>query len=103
MRNLITATVERTTGRGLTVRETAAYLRIGPDRVRAMIRRGELGAISTATTRCGRPRFIILPQHLATYEQAHRVLTPTPTPRRRRRPVMIDYLANVPDGPGEVG
>ena len=28
--------------RGMTVRETARYLRIGPDRVRSLIRSGEL-------------------------------------------------------------
>ena len=83
--------------RGWTVRELARYLRIGPDRVRAMIRRGELGAVSTAPTRSGRPRFIVLPHHLLEWERRHQAAT-THTPatrRRRRRTQPIDYY---PDG-----
>jgi hypothetical protein len=56
------------------------------DRVCAMIRRGELGAIDTGTR--GRPRLIILPHHLAEWERSRRaaVCPPRPTPRRRRPP-----------------
>lgn len=68
---------------GLTPREVGKLLRIGPDRVRAMILRGELGAVNTAPTLCGKPRFIVLPHHLREFEQRRAAATPA-TPRRRR-------------------
>jgi excisionase family DNA binding protein len=79
--------------RGMTPREVAAYLRISADRVRAMIARGELGAIDTSPNRCGRARFVVLPEHLAAFEKARRVTPPPkPAPRRKRRPTgYIDY------------
>jgi excisionase family DNA binding protein len=69
---------------GLTPTEVAEYLRVSPDRVRSMIRRGELGAIDTSLTRCGRPRFIVLPHHLREFERRHAAADP-PQPRRRPR------------------
>jgi excisionase family DNA binding protein len=41
--------------RGLTVREVARRYRVSPDKVRAWIRRGELAAVNTASTLCGKP------------------------------------------------
>ena len=40
---------------GLTVREIARRFRVGEDKVHAWIRRGELRAINTAATLCGKP------------------------------------------------
>jgi excisionase family DNA binding protein len=73
--------------RGLTVREVAKLLRISKDRIRSMIQRGELGALNVAAVRSGRPRFVVLPHHLAAFEQS-RTAGPPPkaTPRRKRRP-----------------
>lgn len=82
---------------GMTPREVARLLRIAPDRVRAMIVSGELGAINTAAVRCGRPRYIILPHQLTEWERGRRVSPPPRPVRRRRRPV-VDYY---PDGAGE--
>lgn len=75
-----------TTGeaQGLTVPEFARRYRIGQDKVRSMIRRGELTAINTASRRCGRPRFVILPEALATFERNHAAQTAAPKPPRRR-------------------
>jgi hypothetical protein len=78
--------------RGWTPNELARLLRISPERVRAMIVAGELGAVSTARTRSGRPRYVVLPCHLDEYVRRHRVSPPPrPAPRRRRRTVPIDY------------
>jgi excisionase family DNA binding protein len=80
---------------GLTPNEVARLLRVGPDRVRAWIARGELQAINTATTRCGRPRYVILPGHLEEFVRSRRA-GPPPKPQRRRRgrrPAgWVDYL-----------
>jgi hypothetical protein len=77
--------------RALTVREVARLLRISKDRVRSMIVRGELGAVNTAPARCGKPRFVVLPHHLAAFEQSRKA-GPTPkATRRKRRPEVIDF------------
>jgi excisionase family DNA binding protein len=76
---------------GLTPREVARLLRVSPDRVRAWIASGELGAIDTARHRCGRPRYVVLPHHLAALEAARRAGPPPRPPRRRSRPCLVDY------------
>jgi hypothetical protein len=79
--------------RGMTPAEVGKLLRIGPDRVRAMIACGELGAIDTAPRRCGRPRYVILPHHLAAWEMSHQAVTPPDAPRPRRRKEKVpDYF-----------
>jgi transposase len=81
------------TSRGSTVAEVARRYRVSPDKVRAWIKRGELAAINTASRRCGKPRYVVLPDHLAEFERRHRAATPAvkPAPRRRRQPVAIDF------------
>ena len=90
-------TVEELSGsehRGYTPRELAHLLRVSPDRIRAWIKAGELGAIDTARVRCGRPRFIILPHHLAEFTRRRTASPPRPAPRRRRQAVAVDYYAD---------
>jgi excisionase family DNA binding protein len=81
--------------RGYTPNELARLLRVSPDRIRAWIKAGELGAIDTARHRCGRPRYVILPVHLEEFERRRRAATtPTkPAARRRRRTATaeVDY------------
>ena len=75
---------------GLTPREFARLLRVSPDRVRGWIRSGKLKAINTATLRCAKPRFIILPAHLEEFAAQNLAGCPKPVHRRRRAP-MRDY------------
>ncbi len=77
---------------GMTPRELARLLRVSPDRVRGWIVAGELGAIDTARRRCGRPRYVILPEHLAEFVRRRHAAPPRTLPRRRRRQRgVIDY------------
>jgi hypothetical protein len=78
---------------GLTPNEFARVVRMSPDRVRDMIRSGELGAIDTSRHRCGRPRYVILPQHVAEWEQRRRAATPEAPkpPRKRKQTGFVDY------------
>jgi hypothetical protein len=78
-------------GRGLTPRQVARLLRISPDRVRAMIVRGELEAIDVSAVRCGRPRYIVLPQHLEEFTRRRSAAPPPKPARRRRQSQAIDY------------
>jgi transposase len=76
---------------GLTVRDVARRYRVGEDKVRGWIGRGELRAINTATALCGRPRWVVPIEALTEFEQ-RRAGGPPPKPPRRRRPrEAIDY------------
>jgi excisionase family DNA binding protein len=77
--------------RGLTPSELARVLRVSPDRIRAWIKAGELGAIDVARHRCGRPRYVVLPHHLAEFERRRRAATAPRPPRQRKRTLEIDY------------
>jgi hypothetical protein len=76
---------------GLTVADVARRYRVGEDKVRGWISRGELRAINTATALCGKPRWVIPPEALVSFEQ-RRAGGPPPKPQRRRRqPAAIDF------------
>jgi transposase len=78
--------------RGLTVADVARRYRVGEDKVRRWIARGELAAINTAAAFCGKPRWVITPDALIAFER-RRAGGPRPTPKRRRRqPPAVDYL-----------
>jgi excisionase family DNA binding protein len=78
--------------RGLTVAEVAARLRVGEDKVRAWIRRGELAAVNVAAALCGRPQLRVLPEALAAFERQRSASPPPKSPRRRRQTAqVIDY------------
>jgi hypothetical protein len=78
--------------RGVTPRELSRRWRCSHDRIREWIRAGVLKAINLAPTNCGRPRFVVLPEHLAEFE-AKRQAAPATTPRRKSRNVSeVDYF-----------
>jgi hypothetical protein len=76
---------------GLTVADVARRYRVGPDRVRAWIARGELAAINTRDVRCGRPRWVVTVEALTAFERGRQATTPAPHPKRRKRTVAVDY------------
>jgi hypothetical protein len=77
-------------GRGWTPNELARLIRVSPDRVRGWIKAGLLGAVDTSAVRCGKPRYVVLPHHLAEWER-QRSAAPPPKPRRKKRTQMVDY------------
>ena len=76
---------------GLTVRDVARRYRVGEDKVRQWIARGELRAINTAAALCGRPRWVIPPEALVEFERRRAGGPPPQKPRRRRRTRTIDF------------
>jgi hypothetical protein len=77
---------------GLTVREFARRYRVGEDKVRNWISRGELKAGNTAAALCGRPRWVIPVEALAEFERRRSSTPPQkPTRRRPRQGRAIDY------------
>jgi hypothetical protein len=79
--------------RGLTPREVGRRYRVNADRVRNWIRSGALKALDLG--RPGKPRFIVLPSHLADFEQLRQAPTLPARPRRRRRLTVRDYYPDV--------
>jgi transposase len=76
---------------GLTVSEFARRYRVGEDKVRSWIARGELKAVNTASVLCGRPRWVVPPEALAEFEKGRGCPAPKPQRRRRRRAHEIDF------------
>jgi excisionase family DNA binding protein len=76
--------------RGLTLREVAALLRIGRDRVRGWVRSGVLPAVNAGTP--GRPRYVVLATDLEKFLAGRRVApAPKPVRRVRKRICGVDY------------
>jgi hypothetical protein len=85
---------------GLTVADIALRYRVGEDKVRGWISRGELRAVNTADVACGRPRWVIPADALADFEK-RRAGGPAPKPeRRRKKPArgFVDYYADAAAG-----
>jgi hypothetical protein len=77
---------------GFSVADLARRWRIGPDKIRAFIRRGDLVAVNMAICLAGRPQWRVTPQEVERFE-ARRASTPASKtmPRRRRLEGVIDY------------
>jgi excisionase family DNA binding protein len=78
-------------GAGLTVRDVARRYRVGEDKVRAWIARGELRAVNTAAMLCGRPRWVVSPDALAEFERRRTGGPPPKLKRARRKTAEIDF------------
>jgi excisionase family DNA binding protein len=87
----MTADLHDDTAVGRTVPETAAYLRVGEEKIRSWIKAGELAAINVGATACGRPRFIVLPESLAAFTRKRSAAKPPRAPRRRRKAAAVDF------------
>jgi excisionase family DNA binding protein len=77
---------------GLTVREVAKRYRVGEDKIRSWIAKGELKAINTSAALCGRPRWVIPREALEEFEKRRRSGPTQKSQRpRRRRVQQTDY------------
>jgi transposase len=81
--------------RGYTVVEVARRFRVGRDRVREWIVRGELEALDTADPHTGRPRYVVTAEALERFERSRSAARPKPQPRQRRRVVPLDYFPDL--------
>jgi hypothetical protein len=82
---------------GMRPREVGKLLRVGVTKVLGWIKSGKLGAINTASVQCGKPRYVVLPHHLAEFEQRVSAAPPPKPQRRRRIRPVHDYYPDTPD------
>jgi hypothetical protein len=76
---------------GFSVADLCRRWKIGPDKIHAFIRRGELMAVNVATNLAGRPQWRVTPESVEQFER-RRTSAPPPKPlRRRRQPVLLDF------------
>ncbi len=76
---------------GLTVTEVAKRYRVSPDKVRGWIKSGELPAVNTGATLCGKPRYVVTADGLAAFEKRRSAAAPPKLVRRKRRGSVIDF------------
>jgi hypothetical protein len=76
---------------GYSVADLCRRWRIGADKVRAFLRRGELVGVNVAACLAGRPQWRITAESVERVEQ-RRSSAPTPRPARRtQRIALVDY------------
>jgi hypothetical protein len=79
--------------KGLTTVAFAEFLGISPDKVRAWILRGELGAVNVALDACRRPQWVILPHHVKAWEEKRLACKPVKVARRKKQAAAVkDYF-----------
>jgi excisionase family DNA binding protein len=76
---------------GYTTADIARRYRVSEDKVRRWITSGELRAINTSSTRCGRPRYVVTADALAAFEAGRSAAPPPKPPRRPRLSAVKDY------------
>ena len=82
--------------RSLTVTEFAQHYRVGEDKVRAWINRGELAAVNVAGSLCGRPQLRITPAAITAFERLRSAGTPPAPRRRKKKTAKVDYFPDPP-------
>src|SRR5712692_2208597 len=76
---------------GFSVADLCRRWKIGADKIRAFLRRGDLVGINVATNLSGRPQWRITRESVELFER-RRSSAPAERPqRRRRRPQLVDY------------
>jgi hypothetical protein len=85
---------------GFTVSELCRRWRIGPDKIRGFLRRGELVGVNVATNLHGRPLWRITLEAVERFEQRRSSAPPPKPERRRKRSYAVDYFPDGAEGGG---
>jgi hypothetical protein len=81
--------------RGYSIADLSRRWKIGSDKIRSFLRRGELIGIKVASDPAGRPQWRITQASVEAFER-RRSSAPAPKPARRRmQRAPVDYLADV--------
>jgi hypothetical protein len=83
--------------RGLTPRQAALYYRVSRAVIMRWLKDGTLGSITLPDAN-GRPRYVVLPRHLAEFEARHATPARPARPKRARKPrakAVPDYFPHL--------
>jgi hypothetical protein len=75
---------------GFSVSDLCRRWKVGPDKIRGFLRRGELIGINLATNLSARPQWRITPESVDQFER-RRSSAPPGKLLRKRKPALIDY------------
>ena len=78
---------------GYSVADLCRRWKVGGDKIRAFLRRGELVGVNLAADLSHKPQWRITADSVERFEQ-RRSSAPPPKPQRRRKPAMVDYYAD---------
>src|SRR5262249_52146932 len=81
---------------GYTVADLSKRWRIGEDKVRIFLRKGELVGVNLATNLSGRPQWRITPESVEQFERRRSSAPPPRPPRRRTQPSVTDFSPDTP-------
>ena len=76
---------------GFSVADLCRRWKIGADKIRGFLRRGELVGVNVAANLSGKPQWRITPESVDRFEQRRSSVPPPKHTPRRRRPEMVDY------------
>lgn len=76
---------------GYSVADLCRRWRVGADKVRGFIARGELVAVNVAADVNARPQFRVTPESVTAFERRRSTEPQAKTPRKRRRSERVDY------------
>jgi Helix-turn-helix domain len=76
---------------GYTVADLCRRWRVGEDKVRTFLRRGELVGVNVAAALSGRPQWRITPESVEQFERRRSSAPPPKAPRSRKRNDQVDY------------
>ena len=77
---------------GFSVADLCRRWKVGPDKVRGFLRRGELVAVNVAARLGGRPQWRIPYESVEAFERRRSSAPPPKLPRRRRKPTdFVDF------------
>jgi hypothetical protein len=65
--------------------------KVGPDKIRRFLHRGELIGVNVATTLAGKPQWRITPQSVEEFERRRSSAPPPKPTRRRQRRELVDF------------
>jgi len=81
---------EAGTACGFSVADLCRRWKVGADKIRTFLRRGELVGVNVAANLSARPQWRITRESVDLFER-RRSSAPPPKPPRRRRPALVDY------------
>jgi hypothetical protein len=80
---------------GYSVRDLSLRWRVGPDKVRAFIRSGELVAVNVAAHLSSKPQWRVTPESVQAFECRRTSAPPPKLARRKRRSAYVDYFPDL--------